>query len=132
MIDAKTKTEWQDKRLREAMDRTTFRSIRSAAFEISRTAKASIVKSEEPSAAGSPPTTRGRGRQNLRGAIFVDANKDSGIIGPRASYVGESGAAHEFGDDFKGDKFDERSFMRPALEHNLDRFAQGWSGQVGG
>lgn len=132
MIDAKTKTEWDERRLREEIDRTTFRSIRSAAFAISRTAKASIEKSDKPSDPGSPPATRGRGGHNLRGAIFVDADTDSAVIGPRASIVGDVGAAHEFGGTYKGDKFDERSFMGPALEANLDRFARGWSGQVGG
>lgn len=132
MIEAKTKTEWRDRQLREAVDRVTFRSIRSAAFGISRTAKASIVKSPKASAPGSPPATRGQGGKNLRGAIFVDADRESGIIGPRFSVVGDVGEAHEFGKSRKGDKFDERPFMLPALEENLDRFAQEWAGQVGG
>jgi phage gpG-like protein len=114
-----------------AKDRAKFENIRHAAFRIAKDAKASIVKSSEPSEPGSPPTTRGRGGKNLRGAIFTSADKESAVIGPRASYVGDVGAAHEFGESRKGDDFDERPFMRPALENNLDRFASDWQGSIG-
>ena len=131
MIGATTKVEVNTQRIVEAAKRSTFENLRHAAFRISKDAKASIVKSKEPSGQGDPPTTRGRGGHNLRGAIFVDADKESAIIGPRASFVGDSGEAHEFGKTRKGDQFDERPFMGPALERNLDRFASDWGGSIG-
>lgn len=118
-------------RVMEAVDKASFRNFRHAAARISKDAKASIDKSDEPSAVGSPPHTRGRGGHNLRGAIRFDATPQDAVIGPIASYVGESGAAHEFGSLFRGQDFPARPFMEPALRANVDRFAQEWAGSIG-
>jgi hypothetical protein len=119
------------KKIEAAASRAQFENLRHAGFRISKDAKASIKKSKEPSDKGEPPTTRGKGGHNLRGAIFVDSEKDSVIIGPRASFVGDAGEAHEFGKTRKGDQFDERPFMGPALAENVDRFASDWHGSIG-
>lgn len=76
---------------------------------------------------GSPPHTRGR----LKAAIVFDATERGAVIGPRASVVGESASAHEFGGSFKGQEFPERPFMGPALNRNLSRFADSWAGSIG-
>lgn len=131
MISADAQVQPRMDRVQRSADRATFQNLHHAAFAISRDAKASIEKSGEPSEPGSPPTTRGKGGKNLRGAIFTDANMESAIIGPRASFVGDVGEAHEFGEDRKGDSFPERRFMQPALERNLDRFAYGMRGSIG-
>ena len=119
------------KNVAKAVEKAKFRNFRHAGFSISKAAKSSIQRSREPSSPGSPPHTRGKGRRNLRGAIFVAAEPDSVIIGPRFSYVGESGEAHEFGREYKGDQFDERPFMDPALQAAIPRFMAGWRGSVG-
>jgi len=131
MFGATAKVEVNTRKIADAADRATYRNLRHAAFSISKAAKLSIVKSPEPSTPGSPPTTRGKGGHNLRGAIFTDATQDSAIIGPRFSYVGDAGEAHEFGKRRKGDDFAERSFMKPALDQNIDRFANEWRGSIG-
>lgn len=117
--------------VQKAVDDAKFRTMRRAGFAIMRSAKESIVKSADASAPGTPPTTRGRGRHNLKAAIFVDASAEDVIIGPRYAYVGDSGEAHEFGKSRKGDDFAERSFMGPALEVNQAGFAEDWAGEVG-
>lgn len=109
----------------------TFDNLRHAAFSISKDAKASIKKSSEPSAVGEPPSTRGIPKQNIRGAIFVDVGPTSAVIGPRESFVGESAAAHEFGKQYKGDKFEKRPTMGPALERSTSRFANRYEGSIG-
>lgn len=131
MISAEARAFFKERKLRERAERATFRNIKSGLFEIKETAQASIKKSKEPSKEGEPPTTRGKRGHNLRGAIFVSADKESGITGPRGSWVGTAGEAHEFGRTFKGDRFDERPFMEPALESNLDRIADMWKGSIG-
>lgn len=131
MLDITFKSEPRFDRVERAADDATYRNLRRAGFAISNDAKDSIITSPEPSDPGSPPTTRGQGRNNLRSAIFVDATADEVIIGPRFSYVGDSGEAHEFGKSRKGDDFDERSFMGPALGRNISRFADDWQGSIG-
>ena len=64
-------------------------------------------------------------------AYEVDRHRLSSLIGPRASVVGEAGAAHEFGEEFRGTDYDERPYMGPALDVNLDRFAADWKGTIG-
>ena len=88
---------------------------------------------------GTPPHThtgshrKGKVRWgNLQRAIAYDATKDDAIIGPRFSVVGLAGRAHELGEVFHGEEFDERAFMGPALDDNLTRFAQDWDGSIGG
>lgn len=131
MFGMSGKVDDQSARVKRAAETATFRTIRSAAFAIGRYAKGLIVKSKSPSLPGESPTTRGRGGKNLRGAIFTDSSKDSAIIGPRFSMVGDVGQAHEFGKTRKGDDFEKRPFMRPALEANLNRFASDWQGEIG-
>ena len=131
MFGFAAKTEDTTDRVKQAANKATFENSRHGLFRISKDAKASIKKRKTPSKPGEPPTTRGRGGHNLRGAIFVAADKEFGIAGPRASVVGEAGEAHEFGGEYRGDQFDERSFMGPALEANMDRFASDWANSIG-
>lgn len=131
MFGMKATTEANTEAVKKAADRATYRNIRHAAFSIRKAAVASIVKSNTASAPGTPPATRGRGGKNIRGAIFVDADNESALIGPRASVIGEAGEAHEFGGEFRGADYPERAFMGPALEANRDRFASEWVGSIG-
>lgn len=113
-----------------AMSRASELSHRQAAYEVMRTAQESIETSDQPSQPGQPPHTRGLGGKTLR-AIRYDATKDEAIVGPLASAVGEVGAAHEFGEVFRGFDYPERPFMGPALQKNIDTFAQAWNGSFG-
>jgi len=118
-------------RVQKSADDATYENIRHAAFSISKTAKASIVTSDSPSREGSAPHTRAEAGHNMRSAIFVDADADSAVIGPRSTFVGIAGEVHEFGKDREGQSFDERPFMGPALEASVPRFHSDWSGSIG-
>lgn len=130
----------QTKRVSDAAEKATFRNVGHAAAAIRKDAVESIVQADGPSAPGSPPHTHtqkttksGKTRKgNLQRAIAYDADKDSAVIGPRFSVVEEAGAAHELGESFHGQDYDERPFMGPALDKNLDRFASSWQGSIGG
>jgi hypothetical protein len=129
MIGAEVKTENQMRRVADALERAAFRNFGHAAARLSKDAKESLVTAPGPSEAGTPPHTH-KGAF-LRRAVRYDATKEDAVIGPMGSIVGESGRAHELGEDFHGQLFDERSFMEPALEKNLDRFAADWAGSIG-
>ena len=118
-------------RIAQAAEKATFDNLRHAAFSISKNAKARIKKSKKPSEPGEAPTTRQKGGHNLKGAIFVSVDRDSALIGPRYSFVGDSAEAHEFGVDRKGDEFEERPFMGPSLQEAIPRFASDWQGSIG-
>ena len=129
MIGAEVKVENHTQRVTDALERAAFRNFGHAAARISKDAKESLVTAEGPSPAGSPPHTH-QGA-HLRRAVRYDATKEDAVIGPLESIVGESGAAHELGETFHGFTFDERPFMAPALEKNLDRFNQDWADSIG-
>jgi len=118
-------------RVEELAERAQFRNFGHASARISKDAKASIVTSSDPSPPGSPPHTRAQRGHNLRGAIRYASDQDGAIIGPMKSIVGDVGQAHEFGGRFRGEDFERRPFMGPALERNLDRFADDWEGSIG-
>jgi hypothetical protein len=128
MMDAKVTYIDERNRVTDAVDRAAFKNFGHAAARIRKDAIESIVVSPVASTPGTPPHTR---RKQLTNAIVFDANKDGAVIGPRFSRVGDAGAAHEFGGEFRGQLYPERQFMLPALESNLDRFADEWRGSVG-
>jgi phage gpG-like protein len=97
-----------------------------------RNTKGQFTKARAATASppGSAPYTK---RGQLKRAIVYDVNKadQSAVIGPRASVVGLSAEAHEFGGTYKGSEYPERPFMGPALDKNIGAFAQGFSGTIG-
>ncbi len=130
MFGVTVKTEDKTKAIGQAVEKTAYRNFGHAAASIAKFAKQSIKKSDEPSAEGEPPHTRRQAGHNLPGAIRYKASKIDAVIGPMASIVGEAGAAHEFGGEFRGTTFPERPFMWPALQANLARFHRDWGGSI--
>lgn len=130
MIGAKVTVIDNSKAVTKAVDKAAFRNMGHAAARITIDSKESIEVAPGPSPAGTPPHTR---KKQLPRAIVYDYDRkaQSAVIGPRFSVVGEAGAAHEFGGEFRGDLFDERAFMGPALDQNIPRFAEDWRGSVG-
>jgi phage gpG-like protein len=83
-------------------------------------------KSALPSPPGRPPRSAGR----LRKSILYDVQADRVIIGPTANVIGEVGAVHEFGEQFRGAKYPARSYMGPALEKTKPKLAAMWRDSV--
>lgn len=130
-VSTKVRVEPRFDRVARAEKKAAFENLRHAAFSIGRLAKSLIKKRPGPSRPGTPPSTRAKGGKNLKGAIFTAASSESALIGPRASFIGESGATHEFGEEREGDDYPERPFMGPALRMSESRFASGWRGSIG-
>lgn len=128
MLGFTVKVEDKFTRVKAASDEAAFKNFGHAAASIRKTAAGSIRRSKRAGAAGGPPTTR---RGQLRRAFRFDVSQEDAIVGPRYSIVGAAGAAHEFGGEYRGDHFDRRPFMLPALLENLDRFAGEWAGSIG-
>jgi len=118
------------KAVQEAADRAIYQNIQHAAFSIAKYIKQSIRTSPQASEPGEPVSTRGK-RGNVKNSIFVAADDNTALIGPRFSFVGDVMEAHEFGKTYKGDRFAARPTMGPGLEANTDRFADSFRGSIG-
>jgi len=116
--------------VQEAADRAIYKNIRHAAFSIRKYIQDSIRTSPTASEPGEPVSTRGK-RSNVKNSIFVAADDNTALIGPRFSFVGDVMEAHEFGKTYKGDRFAARPTMGPGLEANTDRFADTFRGSIG-
>ncbi len=129
MITVAVKVQSFVDRVEKAQDKAAFRNYKHAAASIRKDMAGSIEQAEGPSPAGTPPHTHRR--RFLARAIRFFADEHGALIGPMHSIVGEAGAAHEFGGEYKGQTFDKREFAGPALERGTERFAGSWAGSVG-
>lgn len=121
----------RDERTGRFVSRAAFRNLFHAAASIARDAKASIRRSDRPASPGQPVRTR-RAMYAKRAIRFdVAADRKSAVIGPQASMVGRSMAAHEIGGLYKGQRYPQRPVMVPALERAAPRFAGSFSGSIG-
>lgn len=129
MITMKAKVTFDARKLRARARKGNIESLGHAGGAIRLAARRSIRKSPKASVAGTPPHTR-KGR--LRGAILyaVERERDRVVIGPRYTVAGPSGMAHEFGGRFRGERYDRRPFMGPALDKVKDRLPRMWAGSV--
>ena len=131
MFGMSAKVEPQFQKVEKAAERSIIQNIRHAAFAIRKSIRESIKKSPEASSPGDPVTTRGR-KGNVKNAIFASIEKESAIIGPRYSFVGDAMHAHEFGGSRGTDVYPARPTAGPGLEANTDRFAGSFRGSIGG
>ena len=130
MVGMKTTVRFNRRPVIKAADKAAFRNIFHAAASIRKIAGGSIERSKEPSLPGKPPhTKRGLLKRALRFQVAPD--KQSAVIGPRASIAGQVGAAHELGGSYKGQTFKKRPFMEPALKEAIPRFAGSFRGSIG-
>ncbi|MCE9555917.1 MAG: hypothetical protein K8T91_21420 [Planctomycetes bacterium] len=124
----KIRTEDKLHRVADAAKKAAFRNFGHAAASIRKDAMASIERSDAPSEPGEPPHTAGG---LLPRSIAYAVDENGAVIGPRASVVGQAGAAHEHGETFHGDDFPQREFMGPALDRAIPRIGGEWKGSIG-
>ena len=131
MITIRAKVEDTTDAVEQAADRAIYENVRHAAFSIAKAARASIIKSKKPSAPGQPPRTRA-GRKGIRRAIRVGMeSRDEAVVGTMYSAFGTAGGVLEHGGRRGNTTMEARPFMGPALESNLDRFANSFEGSIG-
>ena len=130
-VSTRVKTIDELDRIQEEADRAVYRNVRHAAFSIAKAARASIIRSKKPSAPGQPPRTRA-GRKGIRRAIRVGMeSRDEAVVGTMYSAFGTAGGVLEHGGRRCDTTIEARPFMGPALESNLDRFANSFEGSIG-
>lgn len=128
MIGMKATTVDETAKVVQAVDKASYRNLGHAAASIRKDATGSISRGAGPSQAGQPPHTRkGLMRKAIR---FAVEDKYTAVVGPRKSIVGQSAEPHEHGGPYKGQVYPARPTMGPAMERNLDRFANSWAGSV--
>lgn len=132
MIGLKCRAKLDVKKIRRRVDQGNFRSLAHAAATIRLVARRSIRQRKDPklhSPIGSPPFTH---TKRLRNAIMyaVDRFRTRAVIGPAKRIVGTSGAAHEFGGEYKGRRYPKRPFMGPALMKVRHRLPRKWRNSV--
>lgn len=126
MIGFKIKTFWRPAPLFQAVERANRRFLFKAGAAVRTVAMKSIRRSKRPSRAGQPPRTR-KGRI-CRAIVFaVDLDRQSVVIGPMASRVGQSAKAHEYGGKYKKQTFPARPFMGPARKRVEPHTANIWA-----
>lgn len=115
-------------RLHSAAHQAAFRNFGHAAASIMNDARQSIERSDEPSEPGEPPHTRSG---QLPRAIQYAADAEGAVIGPVYSEMAEAAAAHEHGEFYKGQQFEKRPVMAPALDRAIPRLGGDWHGSIG-
>jgi hypothetical protein len=102
------------------------RSLQHAGGVIRLIASRSIrVTKRKPGQPGGPPNSRG-GAGSMKSAIAYALASGVVVIGYRFSVIGTVGAVHEFGQNYKGQQFDKRPTLGPALERAIPRIPEGW------
>ena len=126
-LTARTKDE-TDTVLRKAQ-KASIESLGHAAAVIRLTARRSIRQRPGPSPAGKPPHTH---TKRLPKSILYAVDKQIGeaVIGPDVAVVGTAGEPHEKGGFYKGERFEPRPFMVPALMKTKDRLPRHWADSV--
>jgi hypothetical protein len=129
MVRAKSKTTFDPKKVLRAAKNGSIQSLGHGGAAIRLAARRSIKTSAKESAPGTPPNSR---KGQLKRAIVYAVEKEQQrvVIGPDQGVVGTSGAAHEFGGQYKKQRYEKRPFMGPALEKIKDRLPQEWAGSV--
>ena len=128
-IGINVRTEDYSRAVRRKAKDGSVMSLGHAGAVIRLTARRSIRKRKGRSQPGTPPSTR---QGALRRAIVyaVEGNAERVVIGPDYAVVGDSARAHEFGGHYRGDRYERRPFMGPALLKTRDRLPEHWAGSV--
>lgn len=129
MIDVKVKIEDRFKRVKQKANDASFKGLGHAGAALRLTARRSIRRGDKESAPGTPPHTR-KGQLKRSIVYAVEKQEQRVVIGPDHDIVGPVGKAHEFGGQFRGQEYDRRPFMGPALMKVKDRLPRQWAGSV--
>ena len=129
MIDVKVTTKKSFGKVKAKSQQGNFKSLGHAAASIRLIARRSIRRRQTAAMPGTPPNTR---RGQLKRSIMYSLDKQRGValIGPDFDVVGAAGKAHEFGGNFRRERYPKRPFMGPALEKVKDRLPSMWAGSI--
>lgn len=129
MIGYGATTEFDPQTVLRPEARAARRWLNWVAATIRKIAQRSMPRREGASTPGTPPHTH---KRILPRAIVYDVeiNYRRAVIGPAASKAGTVGGAHEHGGQYRGQDFDARPFMGPALEKAEPKMAPMWADSI--
>ena len=129
MLGLKTRTRFDTRKLLQQTRKANISNLGHAGAAIRLVAKRSIRKRKGAAPAGSPPHTH---TKRLPRAILyaVEKQRSRVVLGPAKHLVGTAGKAHEHGGQYKGQRYDRRPFMGPAIEKLKDRLPKLWANSI--
>jgi len=141
MIGFRVKFKVNFKRLAKRVRRGSIKSMGQAGALVYKVARNSIRRRKGPSTPGTAPHTRTKSQEKkarrfggLKDSLRFEVERrffgGSVVIGPTPRLAGTSGQAHEFGGSYRGQRFEKRPFMGPALQRSLPKIPREWKNIV--
>lgn len=125
-----SRTRWDSRKLEQAVKFANFRNLGQAGAIVRKLGAKSLKKSPRKSAAGTPPNTR---KGALPKAILYAVEEGRRVVvGPAYHLMKNAGRAHEKGGKFRGDVYEKRPFMVPALLRVRSQIPSIWRDSVRG
>lgn len=133
MFGVSVKTQDRMRVVANAAKKAVIKTIGRAAGALRKDVAASIENAPVGKASPAGKPVNAHRRAFFRRAVIysIDQSKQSAVVGPRHSAVGDVGNVHEFGGERKKQKFPPRPFMAPGLKRIVPRFAGMFSGSIG-
>lgn len=127
-LETKCKVVFDSEKVHKKMQAATFTTLNQAGGAIRLIAKRSIKKGnkKKPSSPGTPPHTLTKALPNSI-LYAVGRDKTYVVIGPASNLISDVGAAHEFGGQYRKQRYPARPFMGPALIKGTPRLPENWA-----
>ena len=113
-------------RIKKPVQQAKFRGVQNALAFIYTVARRMVKRRKNPSKPGEPLHTQTGDLKNAFALDFDNQEKDTGVVGARASIVGPILGAHEKGGSFRGQQYPARPVMGPAFQRALPRIPEGF------
>ena len=124
-----TKVEFDEDGLVARVAKASVAVLRRMGAYVRRAAQHKVHTSDKPSQPGTPPHSKTGALK--RGILFgVEKRRQSVLIGPGFRFVGESAAAHEFGGQYRKERYPKRPLMGPTLKESASRLSALWADAV--
>ena len=121
----KQKTQFDTEKIKRKVRKANIESLSGTGAYIRRVARNKIIQSPNSAPVGSAPHSR-RGQLKKSLLFGVDRQRNSVVIGPAASLIGQSMVAHEYGKE----RYPRRPLMGPSLQQSRSRLPAMWADSV--
>lgn len=125
----KQKTQFDTEKIKKKVRKANIESLSGAGAYIRRVARNKIIQSPNSAPVGSAPHSR-RGQLKKSLLFGVDRQRNSVVIGPAASLIGQSMVAHEYGGKYRKERYPRRPLMGPSLQQSRSRLPAMWADSV--
>lgn len=121
--------EFDEEGLVARMARAAEGVLRRTGAYVRRVAQRKVSAAADASTPGTPPHSH---TGALKGGILfgVERERRRVLIGPGFRFVGASMTAHEFGGEYRRQRYPKRPLMGPALRESMPRLTKMWADAV--